>query len=62
MKNLRGRPYSFKKFIQFSQGNMLLHHPTHNIEAFLTRGSLLVPFTKKRVIGHKDSVIHTLKA
>jgi hypothetical protein len=62
MKNLRGRPYSFKKLIQFSQGNMVLDLPAQNIDAFLTGDTLLVPFTKKRGIGHKVSVTNPLKA
>jgi hypothetical protein len=48
MKNLRGRPYSFKKLIPFSQGNMVVDHPARDVDAFLTRETLFVPFTKKK--------------
>jgi hypothetical protein len=41
---------------------MVLDCPACNIDAFLTGDALLVPFTKKRDTGHKNTVTHTLKA
>jgi hypothetical protein len=40
---------------------MVIDCPAGNVDAFLTRETLFFPFTKKRAIGHKDSVTHTLK-
>jgi hypothetical protein len=45
MKRRRGRPYFFKKLIQFSLGNIALDLPPSNIDAFLTGETGLAPLT-----------------
>jgi hypothetical protein len=45
MKRGRGRPYSFKKLIQFSQGNIVIDLPAPNIDALLAGETVLVPFS-----------------
>jgi hypothetical protein len=45
LKTLTGRQYSFQKETQFSKGNNVLNPPAANINGFLTRYTLLLPFT-----------------
>jgi hypothetical protein len=45
MKGLRGKPYSFKKLIQFLQGNIVIDLPPSIIDAVPTGETVLVPLT-----------------
>jgi hypothetical protein len=44
-KTLSARQYSFKELTQFSSENKELDSPASNIDSFLTRQAVLVPFT-----------------
>jgi hypothetical protein len=55
MKRGRGRPYSFKKLIQFSKGNIVLNLPASNIDAVLTGETLQF----NAAIWHNGDVPHT---
>jgi hypothetical protein len=44
LKTLRERQSSFQKKTQFSQGNNVLDLPTSNIDGFLTRDTIFLPF------------------
>jgi hypothetical protein len=45
LKTLTGRQYSFQKETQFSKGNNVLHLLASNINSFLARYTVILPFT-----------------
>jgi hypothetical protein len=53
MKGLRGKPYSFKKLIQFLQGNIVVDPPPSIIDAVPTGETVLVPLTWMELFGKK---------
>jgi hypothetical protein len=49
-KTLSDHKYSFHKLTQFSQGNKVLEPPASNIDGFLIRDKVFLPFTWKELI------------
>jgi hypothetical protein len=53
METLSVRQYSFQQVTQFSSGNKVLDPPASNNDSFLTKDTVLVPFTRMELFGTK---------
>jgi hypothetical protein len=50
----------FQQLTQYSEGNIVLHLPVSNIDGFLRKGRVLLPFTCKELLCTK-LMFHTHK-
>jgi hypothetical protein len=59
LKSLRSGPYSFQKLTQYSQGHILLGTHALNINSFITRDTLFLPFPRMGPFGTKMMYLAT---